>query len=202
MEFTLKRNAQIITVLLLSLVATQAAYTALYISEIAGPRPFIWGLEVVLFAFLAAFAGAALAKSKKYHLGWAAIAFGALINVIQVSIGLKLFGPLGALAQQNEAMGPLIGAIVAFSFLLYNAAKILLGVAALVFGMAKMKAGVKSLGGLTALVGVVAIAANAILSIFGREAFLPPEVAGASGAVATLLLALCLINVAKDDSIT
>ena len=166
---------------------------------IAGPRPYIWGLEGVLFTFLAAFAGAALVQAKNYHLGWSAIAFSAVLNVVQVGIGLKLFGPFGGVAQQLEGAGPLIGAVLALSFMIYNAAKILLGLAALVFGMAKMTAGSKTLGGLTVLAGVIALVANSILIIFGRGAFLPPPVAGASGVVATVLLALCLINLVHDE---
>ena len=83
--------------------------------------------------------------------------------------------------------------------MIYNAAKILLGLAALVFGMAKMAAGSKTLGGLTALVGVVAVVANSLIIIFGRDAFLPSPVAGASGVVATVLLALCLISLVHDE---
>ena len=199
MEFTLKRNVQIVTYLLIVLVVTQAVFTVLFNAGIAGPRPFLWGLEAVLFSVLAAFAGAALVQAKNYHLGWSAIAFSAVLNVVQVSIGLKLFGPFGGFAQQVEGAGPLIGAVVAFSFMIYNAAKILLGLAALVFGMAKMTAGSKALGGLTALVGGIAIASNSILIIFGRDAFLPPPVAGASGVVATVLLALCLITLVHDE---
>ena len=199
MEFTLKRNVQITAYLLLALVVTQAIYTALFTFEIAGPRPLIWGLEGVLFTVLAAFAGAALVQSGSYHLGWSAIAFSAVLNVVQVTIGVKLFGPFGGVAQQAEAMAPLIGAVVAFSFMIYNAAKILLGIAAVVFGMAKMNAGSKTLGGLTALVGAVAVAANAIIVIIGRDSFLPSPVAGASGVVATVLLALCLISLTPED---
>jgi len=199
MEFTLKRNVQTVALLLIALVVTQAVFTALFNAGIAGPRPFLWGLEAVLFTILAAFAGAALVQAKNYHLGWSAIAFSAVLNVVQVSIGLKLFGPFGGVAQQVEAAAPLIGAIVAFSFMIYNAAKILLGLAALVFGMAKMAAGSKTLGGLTALVGVIAIAANTILIIFGRDAFLPPPVAGASGVVATVLLSLCLMSLVHEE---
>lgn len=199
MEFTLKRNAQVVAYLLLVLVVTQAVFTALFNAGIAGPRPYIWGLEGVLFTFLAAFAGAALVQAKNYHLGWSAIAFSAVLNVVQVGIGLKLFGPFGGVAQQLEGAGPLIGAVLALSFMIYNAAKILLGLAALVFGMAKMTAGSKTLGGLTVLAGVIALVANSILIIFGRGAFLPPPVAGASGVVATVLLALCLINLVHDE---
>ena len=199
MEFTLRRNVRIVAFLLVALVVTQAVFTVLFQKGIAGPRPFLWGLEGVLFTILAAFAGAALVQAKNYHLGWSAIAFSAVLNVVQVSIGLKLFGPFGGVAQQIEGAAPLIGAIVAFSFMIYNAAKILLGLAALVFGMAKMAAGSKTLGGLTALVGVIAVAANSIVIIFGRDGFLPPPVAGASGVVATVLLALCLISLVHDE---
>ncbi len=199
MELTVKRNVQTVAYLLLALVVTQAIFTVLYSAGIAGPRPFLWGLEAVLFTILAAFAGAALVQAKNYQLGWSAIAFSAVLNIVQVSIGLKLFGPFGGVAQQLEAAGPLIGAIVAFSFMIYNAAKVLLGLAALVFGRGAVSAGAKTLGGLTALAGGIAIVANSILIIFGRDAFLPPPVAGASGVVATVLLALCLINMNHDN---
>ena len=62
-----------------------------------------------------------------------------------------------------------------------------------------MNQGSKALGGLTALVGAVAMLANAGLIILGRDGFLPSPVAGASGVFATLLLALCLINLSDDD---
>ncbi len=199
MEFTLKRNAQIVAYLLIALVVTQAVFTALFSSGIAGPQPYIWGLEGVLFTILVAFAGAALVQAKSHHLGWSAIAFSAVFNVVQVSIGLKLFGPFGGVTQAIEAAAPLMGAIVAFSFMVYNAAKVLLGLAAVVFGLAKKTAGSNALGGLTALAGVVAIVANSIVIIFGRDAFLPSPVAGVSGVVATLLLALCLMNTVHDD---
>ena len=199
MEFTLKRNAQIVTYLLLALVVTQIVFTILFNAGLSGPGAYLWGVEAVLFPILAAVAGAALVQAKRYHLGWSAIAFSAVLNVVKVSIGLKMFGPFGGVAQGLEAAAPLIGAVVAFSFMVYNAAKILLGLAAVVFGMAKMNAGSKTLGGLTALAGGVAIVANSILIIFGREGFLPAPVAGASGVVATVLLALCLITLVHDE---
>ena len=69
MEFTLKRNVQIVTYLLIVLVVTQAVFSVLFNAGIAGPRPFLWGLEAVLFTILAAFAGAALVQAKNYLLG-------------------------------------------------------------------------------------------------------------------------------------
>ncbi len=199
MKFTTTRTVQITSYLLLALVVTQAIYTALYINEAHGPLKLIWGLEAFLFTILAAFAGAAMVQAKNYHLGWSAIAFSAVLNVVQVSIGLNMFGPFFEAAGQLDTLGPVAGAVVAFSFMIYNAAKVLLGFAALIFGMAKMSEGAKALGGLTALVGGVAMATNMILIVFGREAFLPSPAGGGAGLLATLLLGLCLMTLARED---
>lgn len=199
MEFTFKRTVQITAYLLLALALTQVVYTALYISKVDVPRGLIWGLEGVLFTILAAFAGAAMVQAKNFHVGWSAIAFSAALNLVQVSVGLAMFGPFREVANNVEGLAPAAGAVVAFSFMIYYAAKILLGLAALVFGMAKLNAGGKALGGLTALVGAIAIFDNSVLVIFGRDAFLPSAAAGGAGVVATLLLGLCLISSAKDE---
>ncbi len=200
MKLTTVRTVQITSYLLLVLVVTQALYTVLYINEANAPLKLIWGLEAVLFTILAAFAGAAMIQAKNYHLAWSAIAFGAVLNVVQVSIGLTMFGPMFAAAGQLEALGPVAGSVVALSFMIYNSAKILLGLAALVFGIAKMSSGAKTLGGLAALAGVVAMSTNAFLIVFGRDTFLPTAVGGGSGLLATLLLALCLMSIAREDS--
>ena len=199
MEFTNRQTVQITSYLLLVLVVTQTLYTVLHIAEIKAPRQLLWGLEGVLFTMLAAFAGAAMVQAKIYSVGWSAIAVSAVLNVVQVGIGLTMFGPFREAASQLEALGPAAGAVVALSFMIYYAAKLLLGFAALVFGIAKMREGARALGGLTVLVGVVAMLANAILITFGRDAFLPSAVAGGSGVLATLLLALCLMSVVRED---
>ncbi|MBB5186401.1 putative phage tail protein [Zhongshania antarctica] len=199
MEFTKIRTAQITSYLLLALAVTQALYTILHIAEVNVPRQLLWGLEGFLFTILTAFAGAAMVQAKNYQVGWSAIAFSAVLNVVQVSIGLTMFGPFREASSQLEALGPLAGAVVALSFMIYYAAKLLLGLAALVFGIAKLTGGAKALGGLTALVGVVAMFANTIMIVFGRDAFLSSAVAGGSGVLATLLLALCLTSVVRED---
>lgn len=86
--------------------------------------------------------------------------------------------------------------------MIYFAAKLLLGLAALIFGLASVNAGDKKLGGVTVLVGVIAMLANGILVMFGRDGFLPSPVAGGSGVLATLLLAVCLISLARKDSVS
>lgn len=199
MKFTHTRTVQITSYLLLTLAITQIIYTALYISKADVPRQMLWGLEGVLFTVLIAFAGAALVQVKNDHVGWSAIAFSAVLNLVQVSIGLTMFGAFREAAGQLETLKPMAGAVVGFSFMIYNAAKLLLGFAALIFGMVKMNEGAKVLGGLTALVGVVAMLSNIIMIVLGRGAFLPSSVAGASGVLATLLLSLCLMKLTSED---
>ena len=200
MNFTFMRNTKITAYLLLSVAGTQLLYTLLKTSGIDVPRQLLWGLECLLFTTLIAFAGAALVQAKSQQLGWSAIAFCGVLNVVQVSIGLTLFGPFGEASSQLEALAPLAGAVVALSFMIYYAAKLLLGLAALVFGAAKISEGAKALGVSTTLVGVVAMCSNAALIVFGRDAFVPSAVAGGSGVLATLLLAFCLMSYKGDES--
>ncbi len=197
MSFTNRRTVEIVAYLLLVLALTQAVFTALYVSEIKLSRQFFWGLEGLLFTILIAFSGAAMVQLKSEPLGWSAITFSAVLNVIQVAIGVTMFGTFSESSSQVEGLKPALGGIVALSFMIYYAAKLLLGFAALTFGMATMSEGKRMLGGLTALLGGIAILSNAILITFGRDGFLPSGVAGTSGMLATLFLAFCLIIAAR-----
>ncbi len=204
MEFTHRRTVQFVASLLILAAITQAVYTGFYIARESGmdvevPRQFLWGTEGLIFTVLAAFAGAALVEAKRYTLGFSAIAMSAVLNVVQVGVGLTMFGPFREVAGTVEATAPAASAVVAFSFMVYNAAKILLGLAAVVFGMAKMNAGGKVIGGLTVAIGVIAAVTNAASMAAGRGVFGELPLAGGSGVLATLLLALCLMSVAKDD---
>ena len=199
MEFTNKRTMLITASLLLVLALTQAVFTALYSAEISFSRQYAWGLEAVVFTLLVAFAGSAMVQAQNSQLGWSAITFSAILNIVQVSIGLTLFSTFGKVAGAVEGAQPLIGGVVSLSFMIYYAAKLLLGLAALVFGLSFIAKGGKAIGGLTALAGVVAMFANAILIIFGRDGFMPSGVAGASGMIATLLLAICLISLNRKQ---
>ena len=199
MELTQSNTVKAVAILLLLTVITQPIYTALFIGAPDVSRNFIWGLEGIVFTLLAAFAGSALVMAKRYTLGFSAIAFGAVLYVVQVGVGFTQFGPFNMAAQANAELGAIAFAVVSFAFFVYNAAKVLLGLAAVVFGMAKVKEGSKLLGNLTVLVGVVAIVANALVMLFGLRGFVPSPVAGASGVLATLLVAICLISISKED---
>ena len=200
MELTQSKTIKIVAVLLLLSAITQPIYTALFLGapDFAG-RQNIWVLEGLLFVFLAAFTGSALVMAKRHTLGFSALAFGAILNVVQVAMGYTLFRPFNQAAGANEELAGIAFAIVALAFFIYNAAKILIGLAAVVFGMASSNEGRKLLGGLTTLVGAVAIVANAIVLILGIRGGFPSPIAGGSGVAATLLLAICLLQLNKDD---
>ncbi|MDJ0644185.1 MAG: thiamine biosynthesis protein ThiC [Erythrobacter sp.] len=205
MEFTLKRTVQIIAFLLIAAALTQAIYTGIYIAreeglvEFSPPRGMLWGTEGLLFTLLAAFAGSALVEAKRFTLGFSAIAMSAVLNVVQVGVGLTMFVPFREVATAVEATAPAAGAIVAFSFMVYNAAKILLGLAAVVFGMACLQAGGKVIGPLTAAVGVIAMVANTLSMAAGRGVTGDIPLAGGTGVLATLLLAVCLLGLFMED---
>jgi len=201
MEFTHARTVKITAILLLLAAISQPLYTALYKLAPGVDRLFLWGFEGLLFVLLAAFAGSAMVTSKRYVLAFSAIAFSAVLNVIQVGVGLTQFDPFREAAAANPDLGGLRFSVVAFSFFGYNAAKILLGLAAVVLGLGKMSDGGKALGGITVLVGAVAFVANSLVMIFGIQGFFPRPIAGASGVLAALFLALCLFSYnSADDS--
>ncbi|WP_390583898.1 thiamine biosynthesis protein ThiC [Erythrobacter sp. MTPC3] len=196
MDTTLKSTAQVIAVMLIAAAASQALYTALYAMEADIPRQAIWGAEGVLFTLLAAFAGSAMVRAKSVSIGWSAIFASALLNVVQVGVGLTMFGPFREAATAVEGVGPAAGGVVAYSFFVYNAAKLLLGLAALAFGLARVKAGGKLLGWITVIVGLAALVTNAIAVVAGRIDAVP---SGAAGVAATVLLALCVWGAVTDD---
>lgn len=198
MELTQSQTTKILAILLLLAAISQPIYTALYQLAPDVERQFLWGLEGLLFVLMAAFAGSALVMAKRYTLGFSAIAFSAVLNVIQVGVGLTQFGPFRAAASANAELGDVAFSVVAFSFFGYNAAKILLGLAAIVFGLAKLGQGSKLLGGATVAIGVVALVANTLVMMFGLKGFVPSPIAGGSGVLATLLLAICMFGMSRE----
>lgn len=191
------RTVRAVAILLLIACVTQSVYTALYVAKLDVPRQILWGTEGLLFPLLAALAGAAMVRSQRLTLAFGAIAFAAVLNFLQVSVGLTLFFPFSDAAKADPALAPVAGAIVAFAFVIYNAAKLLLGFAALLVGLSRISAGSKLLGGATALVGGIAMLANGAALVGAGE--IAGRIAGGSGVLATLLLAVCLLGATEDD---
>ncbi len=194
MQLTLQRTVQITGLLLFLAAVTQAIYTALYVSEAEVPRQLLWGTEGFLFVMMAAFAGSALVQVDRQQLAWSAITAAAVLNVVQVGVGLTMFGPFIEAAGELEALAPAAGAVVAFSFMVYNAAKVLLALALIVFGWSRRLTGSQLLGGASVAVGVVALVSNTASMAAGRDVFGELPLAGGSGVIATVLLAVCLLT--------
>ncbi|GAB5415264.1 MAG: hypothetical protein Cons2KO_28670 [Congregibacter sp.] len=194
MNFTLTRTAQITGLILLAAAITQAIYTALYMSEADVPRQLLWGTEGFLVVMLAAFAGSAMSQAISHHLAWSAITAAAILNVVQVGVGLTMFGPFFEASGEVEALTPAARSVVAFSFMVYNAAKILLALALIVFGFARLSEGSKLLGGACVAIGAVALVSNAVSMGAGRNVFGDLPLAGGSGVLATIMLAVCLLT--------
>ena len=75
MELTQAKTIKIVAALLLLSAITQPIFTALFLgAPDFASRQVIWGLEGLVFVFLAAFAGSALVMAKRYTLGFSAIA--------------------------------------------------------------------------------------------------------------------------------
>lgn len=201
MELTQNRTIKTLAILLFLAALIQPLYTLLYTLEVPSEdRLILWRFEALIFVLMAAFAGAAMVQEdKRYALGFAAIAFSTVLNIPQVGIGLLQFGPFRVVAGADPTLKPIAGSVVALSFFLYNAAKVLLGLAAIIFGLEKLKNGGKILGGLALAAGTVALIGNTMVMMFGIQGFFPRPIAGGSGVVATLLLAICVFTLGPKD---
>ena len=198
MQLSFRQTASLVAGLLLAAALTQSVYTALYASGAEVPRQLLWGLEGVIFTLMAGFAGAAMLAARQHYLAWSSIAFAAVLNVVQVGVGLTMFGPFFEVASEVEAFAPAAAAIVAFSFMVYNAAKLLLALALIDFAATRMGAGSKLFGGIGVTVGVIAAAANALSLAMGRDVLGDIPLAGGSGVLATVLLAICLLTLRSE----
>lgn len=198
MELSQTQNVRLIAALLLVAVITQAVYTAMYIAANEVSRLWLWSLEGLVFVLLAALAGSSLAMAKRFTLGFSAIFASAILNVVQVGIGLTQFGAFREAAQGVDALAPAAGSVVALSFFIYNAAKVLLGISAVVFGSALAQTGARWFGRLTIAIGALAVVTNAVVMMFGRIEAVP---SGATGVLATLLLALCLLKLKSSEQL-
>ena len=116
MPITHRSTVRAVAALLILACITQAVYTALYVAKLDVPRQLLWGTEGLLFPLLAALARAAMVRSERLTLAFAAIAFAAVLNFLQVGVGLTLFFPFSDAAKADPALAPVAGAIVAFAF--------------------------------------------------------------------------------------
>ena len=198
MQISERSAARAVALLLLLAAITQPIYTAFFIGAPEIDRRFLWRVEGLLFILLGCFAGAGLVLAKRYALGYSAIAFAAVFKLLAVGLGLTQFFPFNAAGEMNADLSEVATSIVAFSFFCYNSANVLLGLAAIVFGLAKWAERGRAIGAITTVFGIIALTTNTVVMMFGFQGLLPSPVAGASGVVATVLLAVCLLGTIRD----
>lgn len=198
MQISERSAASAVALLLLLAAITQPIYTAFFIGAPEIDRRFLWRVEGLLFILLACSAGAGLVLAKRYVLGFSAIAFAAVFKLLAVGLGLTQFFPFNAAGEMNADLSEVATSIVAFSFFCYNSANVLLGLAAIVFGLAKWAERGRAIGAITTVFGIIALTTNTVVMMFGFQGLLPSPVAGASGVVATVLLAVCLLGTIRD----
>ena len=187
MPQTTRNIAIFVSILLLLTVATQS----LYLATLSGVgivdgwplRSTIWTTEILLFTGITIASLVGLVRSSDMQWGWAALLVSGLINILQSGIGLSMFLPA---TKAGAEFAPLMGTLLAGSFLFYNLAKAILGLVALIFGLSLVrndKTFGKVVGLVSMLAGVIAIVLNiaAVRLGLGSVPF-----SGASGSVATL----------------
>ncbi|WP_439469185.1 hypothetical protein [Blastomonas fulva] len=188
------RYLQAVPLAMIVLVVTQLSYVVLSNSGFEMHRMVIWTTEAVAFLGITVLALVALAQNSRLAPAWAAIAIGGVLNVVQVGMGLAMFGPL---KDAGEAMAPAYEAVVAGAFFLYFAGKWLFGLAAILVGAAMLRGTglAKAAGVLAILSGLAAMAVNLLGMATGMAWIFP---AGAAGTAATLLLAIALAMTLRE----
>ena len=207
MDITANRATRIVAVSLIAIVVLQIVYMAF----LGGPKPLeagtplsnadvlryfdergaeittVWTLEAMAFLAIALGSLVIALRGASNTTAWAALSLFGVFNMIQIGMGLAMFEP--AARAGGDDMG-LFGTFVSGAFFFYFVAKVMLGVAALIFGLRLLGAatgGIKALAGLTALVGAAAIGLNVAGMALGMSVLM---YAGAAGTAAALFTAL------------
>ena len=177
---------------LLVTVATQIFYITVISGgeNVDGLRMIVWTLEAITFSVIAMTALVLSGNAAFSRAAFAAIAIGAVTNIIQVGMGLAEFGPAREAA--DEAV---FGTVIAGAFFLYFHGKAMFGLAAILISLAlfaRLGGIAKILAGLTGLAGLIAAIINVLGMAQGMEFV---QIAGATGTLSTALLGVLLLIV-------
>ena len=195
MIFTIRRAALIVAAALFAAVLSQVFYITV-VSNAEGEtlRRITWMTEMALFTIPATVGIVLAAKDRAHPLAWAAIAVGGMVNLIQVAMGLAMFGPAREAADAAVFQTVLQGA-----FFLYFHGKAMFGLAAIGFGIGALRGGAVAKG--LGIAGILSGGAAAILCLLGMAdgmAWVQP--AGAAGTLATALLALLIVFTGRGQA--
>lgn len=197
MQYSARRASYIAAFFLIVTVVTQLIYIGLRSAEIEFDSNMIWTVEAVAFLAISVFALVPMARGSAHTAAWAAIALGGVFNVIQVGMGLAMFGPV---SEAGEALAPAFQSILAGAFFLYFAGKFLFGFAGILLGLHLIRIGggaAKAVGALAALTGLGALATNLMGMSAGMDMVM---IAGAAGTAATLFLAMAAGMLAQTEA--
>ncbi|MEP2988834.1 MAG: hypothetical protein ABJN65_02200 [Parasphingorhabdus sp.] len=202
MEPAHQNLSKIVAASLLLTVVSQIVYMAalsdIGIVEGWPLRSTIWTIELLLFSIIATTGFASLVRTSQLHLAWAAIAVFGLVNIIQAGIGLSMFLPA---TEAGEDFAPLWDTVLAGAFVFFFLAKVFIGFAAMAFGLRLFRGQTsmsKGIGIITAIAGFAAVVLNIAALPQGLALVFP---GGASGTLATLLLAVAIwLNARSEQS--
>lgn len=188
--------ARFLALLLLVTVATQVFYIT--VVSAAGDdtpvRPATWLVELVTFAGIAVTGMTLAVRDPGRAVTWSLVTMAGALNILQVAMGLSMFGPAMKAA---ESVPQLFATILAGAFFFYFFGKVLLASAAIALcaGSARNGLGMmRALAGLVLLAGAASLATG-FLALIDSKAWMFP--AGASGTAVAALFALHLL-VTKD----
>lgn len=190
------RAAQLAAFALIAVVATQVLYIVLRNNGVAFESSSIWIAEAIAFLAVSVAALVVMVRPGAAQTAAAAIALGGILNVLQVGMGLAMFGPL---SDAGESMAPAYQAVLAGAFWFYFAGKALFGFAGILLGWFLLRStggAARIIGGLAVLTGIGALAVNGVALSLGMEIVFP---AGATGTAATLFAALALPAVIQRE---
>ncbi len=189
-----------VSALLILTVISQLVYTATLsgVGIIEGwpLRSTIWTAELVIFSAIAIASLAGLVRTQDMQLGWSALVVAGLMNMVQSGIGLSMFLPA---SNAGEEFAPLMTTVLAGSFLFYYLAKVILGLAAIFFGLSLFR-GADTIGRILGLVSLITGLVAMILNIAALRLGLGAvPLAGASGAIATFFVGCAIWYSARQD---
>lgn len=193
MPTTLRGTMRVLAALLLVTVVTQIFYITIVSNapDDTPLRPTTWLIELSVFVGIST-AGLSLAINNPQRAPlWSLIVFSGLANVMQIAMGLSMFGPS---LEVEKTVPAIFATVIAGAFFFYFLAKLLLGVVAVAFGWSSVRTSKglpRIIGGLAALAGVAA-AMLSVLAMLDRMAWIFP--AGTAGTVVAALFAINLLT--------
>lgn len=167
-------------------VLTQLLYVGAGEATSQGLGRVIWRVETVAYLVVALYS---LRLARQHPIAAAGLLLAGLFNVMQLGMGLRMFGPVRA-----EGVPDGVGtAVVGMAFFLFFAGKFALGFSAVGLGSTVYRCaggGVRWAGLAAMIAGVAAIGLCMLAMLMGEPRYTFP--AGAAGTAAALLTAIAL----------